>query len=338
MEQQLTDEAPSDAPETPDREYSSIADWRAAKEDDRKAFEEFTTEKKRKAEEPPHIDTPMEAGEAIAAHDDDFHSQLIERLANVKTEEESAEINAAISDSLHAKNEQRRIAHDTRIQELAVQQQQAQAHLQMSQNRAALLATQLSSQIQEKYGDIALEDLNRMSQENPQLAQSYLADIAIARFTLDQETAQQLQQQQEMARATHGWGVEQDQKLRKQLHLDHPEAFGADHKIKREYQDAARSYLSSVGFAPGEFEHLQSQVPALLDHRLQRLLFDGGQLWKAKQAARNATKRPLPPVLRPGVQTVRVGRDEAAIARLTSKSGLTLKEAAQLSMLRRGRD
>ena len=346
-EQQNTTDAPTSEPsaETPtasnghaEREYSSLQEWRVQKEDDRKAFEEFAAEKERKAEEPPHVDPPMEAEEALAGHDEDFEKQLIERLANAKTEEEAAEINAAISNSLRAKNEQHRITHDTRIQELAVRQREAQAALQMSQHRSSLLAAQLTSQLEQKYGNISTQDdLNRLHQEQPHMAQAYLADFALARMQLDAETSQQQLRQQEIAQATQGWAIEQDQKLKTQLYLDHPEAFGADHKIKREYPDAARSYLSSVGFADGEFEQLQSQIPALLDHRVQRLLFDGGQYWKATQRRLNATRQPLPPVVRPGVHTARFTRDELAISRLTSKPQLTLKEAVQLSMLRQGK-
>jgi hypothetical protein len=116
-------------------------------------------------------------------------------------------------------------------------------------------------------------------------------------------------------------------------------AEGEDQKFAQKYPDAAQirddavNYLKTSGFSQDEMaQHWNSGI--WRDARMQAVLRDATLYNKAQKAKAEAVKKPVPPVQRPGVQAARPSSDANEIKALESKGGLSLKEAARLSILR----
>jgi hypothetical protein len=111
-----------------------------------------------------------------------------------------------------------------------------------------------------------------------------------------------------------------------------PEKFG---KLK----DAALTTLRDLGFTDDELGKMWrgDMELSLHDHRLQLLLRDGVQFRAARAAAKNPTKQPVPPVVRPGTSQPRGAAAAQLVANLTQRLDKTgsLKDAARLLSERR---
>lgn len=111
-----------------------------------------------------------------------------------------------------------------------------------------------------------------------------------------------------------------------------PEKFG---KLK----DAALTTLRDLGFSDEELGKMWrgDMELSLHDHRLQLLLRDGVQFRAARTAAKNPTKAPVPPVLRPGTAQPRGAAAAQLVQNLTQRLEKTgsLKDAARLLAERR---
>jgi len=99
-------------------------------------------------------------------------------------------------------------------------------------------------------------------------------------------------------------------------------------------RDAAYSYLQDAGFRPEEIAQSWN-TPMWRDHRMQGVILDAVKYRQAKAKADAAAKAKLPEVVKPGVAAPKANPFKDEIARLESKGGLSLKEAAKLSQLRR---
>jgi hypothetical protein len=137
---------------------------------------------------------------------------------------------------------------------------------------------------------------------------------------------------------------QQYQQVQQQQHYEYSQrwnqfAEAEDQKFAQKYPDAtalrddAVNYLQTSGFSQDEMaQHWNSGI--WRDARMQAVLRDATLYSKAQKAKAEAAKKPVPPVQRPGVATARPSPNADQIKALESKGSLTIKEAAQLTMLR----
>lgn len=111
------------------------------------------------------------------------------------------------------------------------------------------------------------------------------------------------------------------------------EAFAKKYPDAKAIRDDAVTYLKGQGFSQEEMAQYWN-AGMWRDHRMQAILRDATLYGKAQKAKAEATKKPVPPVQRPGVATARPSPDAETIKALEAKPSLTIKEAAQLSILR----
>lgn len=117
----------------------------------------------------------------------------------------------------------------------------------------------------------------------------------------------------------------------------------SDPKTARALRDATQKTLRDLGFADDEVRAAwegRTGVP-LRDARVQ-LLLRKAALWDSAQArAKQVTKAPIPPVLRPGVHRPKGNMDLEQITRLErelgdAKGDRAIRLATKLTQLRRG--
>lgn len=181
----------------------------------------------------------------------------------------------------------------------AAEAKAAEADKARQQYESALptLYARLQGDFQAKFADIKTpQDVEVMRLNDPMRWMEYKD----ARDTLwstynEAQAAQQRQQQEEMQRFA-GYVSEQDAEFLKKR----PEFADAEKATKLQSEVAAM-LTDDYGFSTEELQqHWSGRPTTLRDHRWQLVVADALAYRKAKAAAKTATKKPVPPVQRPG--------------------------------------
>jgi hypothetical protein len=225
------------------------------------------------------------------------------------------------------------------LQAMQLRHQEQAAALQAQNNRAALIAESLEQQFAEQFPDVpSLEALAVMQQVDPQRAEAALSAIGRYRLTLE-AAQQQLHQQESVQRqAVSQWSAGQDHYFNQSLAVERPDLVDERGRIKPAVQEAVIDYAESIGISRQELRQRWHTDPSMHDARMQRMMLDASQFHKAKAKAKEAKKAPPVTVQKPGEPTgSRSTHLDDRIAALESKgdrSGLSLREASKLQLMK----
>lgn len=218
----------------------------------------------------------------------------------------------------------------------AKEQAVEQARQQYEAALPQLLQT-LQNQQAGEFSDIkTIQDVERLAREDwPRYLQWDVAQKKIAAVQQEMLSANQRQQQEKQQKFSE-FAQRQDD-----LFKDRVPDMGDPAKAVK-LQSAAMSVLKDLGFEEAELASSWNGEKdiSLRDHRVQLLIRDA-TLWReAQQKALTAAKKPVPPVQRPGVATVKNAGAHAEIQNLTKQletaSGMRAQRiAAQLIVARR---
>jgi hypothetical protein len=219
----------------------------------------------------------------------------------------------------------------------AVERTAVQQHMAAAENYGLALNALLhgSQQAAAEFNDIrSLDDLQKLSvtdparmlrfQESLQRYQGLQVELARVRAQHQQVAHAQYQAQyREFARAHDRAAEEMIPELRK----------GADPTAQRNLQQASQDLLREAGFSDEEMANAwhHGGMFHLRDARAQRILADAARWRLAQSRMKEATRRPVPPVQRPGVILGPSDSDGelSAISARLSRSG-SIKDAVEL--------
>ena len=196
------------------------------------------------------------------------------------------------------------------------------------------LVQSLAQQQASDFADVKdVADVERLAREDwPRYVQWDAQQKRIASAARQLQAAQSRHAQEREAELAHFVKREQE------LFVEKAPEF-ADETQRARLQNAAVDMLKSIGFPERELNQLWrgERDLSLHDHRLHLLIRDGLRWRDAQQKAREATARPVPPVVRPGVAQGKGAARDAAISTLTRRLDQTgnLKDAARLIAERR---
>ena len=211
----------------------------------------------------------------------------------------------------------------------AAEARMAQAEQASKQYETALpqLMQTLESQTAGQFGDIkTMADVERLATEDwPRYLQWDLAQKKLAAVRTEMQAAQQRQQDEQRQKFAE-FAAKEDKLLLEKV----PEM--ADPKKAAELQTAAKKLLTDLGFddnelgkawnAHGEF--------SLRDHRVQMLVVDAINWRNAQAKAKEVTKKPVPPVQRPGASQPKGAAEAARITELNKQLSNARGQNAQL--------
>lgn len=204
-----------------------------------------------------------------------------------------------------------------------------------SQYEAAL--PQLLQQLHQtpEFADIkSMEDVEKMANEDwPRFARWQFHQQKIEAVKAELNASRQ-RQEAEMRTQWEHFAKRQDE-----LFLEHaPEMKDATKATQT--RQAAVDLLKEIGFTDEELGNLWN-TPTFRDHRMQRLVLDAVRFKDAKKSLVTATKKELPPVVRPGVSQPGKDRDmqiKDLESRVDKSSGINaLRAAARLVATRRSK-
>jgi len=106
----------------------------------------------------------------------------------------------------------------------------------------------------------------------------------------------------------------------------------ADPVKGKQLQDSAINALKEVGFTQDELVKLWSSDRTIRDHRMQKLIKFAADHIEARKKMREAVKKPVPPVQRPGTARPAGAEQEAVVKALEEKLKQTgdVKDAVAL--------
>jgi hypothetical protein len=163
-----------------------------------------------------------------------------------------------------------------------------------------------------EFADIkSMEDVERMANEDwPRFARWQFHQQKVQAVEAELKNSQTRQQQEARTQWEH-FAKRQDELFLEKA----PEMQDATKRTKT--VEAATNLLKERGYSPEEIERLWAS-PVFRDHRTQLLILDAVRFQDAKKSLVEATRKPLPPVQRPGVS--QPGKDrEAQLKDLESK-------------------
>jgi hypothetical protein len=223
------------------------------------------------------------------------------------------------------------------LEEMRMRHELDAAQMQAHSNRAALIAEDLQSQLQQNFPEVVdQQSLWHLSQTDPERYAAYLAHHGHAQMIMA-GIAQQ-QQQAEHVQGFHEsqWVSAQDYQVVSQIARDRPHLL-ENGRLKPEVTRSIVRYAEAIGVNQHELKSWYQQ-PANRDHRIQLMLLDAAEHHSARAKAKEAKKAPLPKVQRPGEPTgSRSTHLDDRIAALESKgdrSGLSLREASKLNAMK----
>ena len=181
----------------------------------------------------------------------------------------------------------------------AAQAREQAAEQARQQYEAALpqLHQQFAAQFQAEFQDIKTwDDVSKMQAEDPMRFQAWQVAREKGNALAQQAAAAQQRQQQE---ATQRW-VEYVNAETQAFTERAPEFANPETATKAQAQ--AREVLIDVGFGEDELAAMweRGSPLSLRDHRLMLLVRDAMKYRVAQKAAKTATRKPVPPVQRPG--------------------------------------
>jgi len=186
-----------------------------------------------------------------------------------------------------------------------------------------------------EFADIkSMEDVERLANEDwPRFAKWQFHQQKIAAVQQELQQAQSRQKEESRTQWEHFAKRQDELFLEKAPEMQDP--------VKRtKTVEAATNLLKDRGFSPADIEKLWAS-PVFRDHRVQLLVLDAVRFQDAKKQLVTATRKELPPVVRPGVSQPGKDRD-AQIKDLETKvdrnSGMNaLRAAAKLVAARRSK-
>jgi hypothetical protein len=184
-----------------------------------------------------------------------------------------------------------------------------------------------------QWADIkTMADVERLAQEDwPRAVQWQIHQQKVAAVHAEIQQAQTRQAQEQSEKWTHFAKREDELFLERAPELK-------DSAKAAKMREAAVSMLKQTGYSEDELGKLW-ESPALRDHRMQLLIYKAAQFDEAKKNVLNAVKKPLPPVVRPGVAQPNRGQAEIVKdldAKIDRTSGMNqLRAAADLIKARR---
>ncbi len=306
-----------DAADTPDPDKFSPSEFNAearkaqagsdgqklAPEANADSPQETTGEDQAAEPETPAIDPPRswtkEANERWSKLDPETQQWIVDR---------DREDQAAIKRALNEASDKRKAAE-------AEQAQVAQARQQYEYALPALLQTMFQQQAGE-FGDIKTHaDLQRLAAEDPARYLRYDAQQKQIAAVAEEVKATNLRQQQDLGQRWFDYAKSEDQKFAEKV----PDI--ADPKKAPKLREDAVSILKDHGFKEDELGQLWNGQASLSlrDHRLQLLILDGVKYREAKQTAKAAVAKPVPPVQRPGVAPSKTAGKDAVLKDLSQQ-------------------
>jgi hypothetical protein len=216
----------------------------------------------------------------------------------------------------------------------AVEAERQKMEQMRSQYEAALPTLLQTLHQNPEFADIrTIEDVERMANEDwPRFAKWQFHQQKVA--AVEAELTQSRQRQESEYRTQ--W--EHFAKRQDELFAEHaPEMRDSAKRAKT--MDAAQKYMTGLGYSTEEIGLLFNSNPAFRDARTQRMILDAVRFQEAKKGALEATKKTLPPVVRPGVAQPGKDRDmqiQALETKVDKSSGINaLRSAAALVAARR---
>lgn len=217
----------------------------------------------------------------------------------------------------------------------AVEAERQRLEQSRSQYEAALPTLLQSLHQNPEFADIkTMSDVERMANEDwPRFAKWQFHQQKVAAVEAELKASQERQQSEQRTQWEH-FAKRQDE-----LFVEHaPEM--RDPTTRAKTMDAAQKYLVDLGYSGEEIGMLFNSNPAFRDARTQRMILDAVRFQQAKKGALEATKKTLPPVVRPGVAQPGKDRDlqiKALETQIDKSSGINaLRAAAKLVAATRG--
>lgn len=203
-----------------------------------------------------------------------------------------------------------------------------------SQYEAALPTLLQTLHQNPEFADIkTMQDVERMANEDwPRFARWQFHQQKVAAVEAELKAAQERQQSEQRTQWEH-FAKRQDELFLEKA----PEMQDATKRAKT--VEAATKLLAEKGYSQEELGRLWN-TPVFRDARMQQLILDAVRFQEAKKGALEATKKTLPPVVRPGVAQPGKDRDaqiQALETKVDKSSGINaLRHAAALVAARRG--
>jgi hypothetical protein len=198
-----------------------------------------------------------------------------------------------------------------------------------SQYESALPTLLQSLHQNPEFADIkTITDVERMANEDwPRFAKWQFHQQKVAAVEAELKASQERQQSEYRTQ----W--EQFAKRQDEMFAEHaPEMRDSAKRAKT--MEAAQKYMTGLGYSAEEIGLLFNSNPAFRDARTQRMILDAVRFQEAKKGALEATRKTLPPVVRPGV--AQPGKDhdmqiKALQTQVDKSSGINaLRAAAKL--------
>jgi hypothetical protein len=213
------------------------------------------------------------------------------------------------------------------LQEAQLQAQVA-AQTQYSEHLADVLAAFQHQPMPAEFNTLKTpDDWIRLQQQNPQLAQ-HLQDYVQRRVATTQQLSAELNQLQEQRRQMYS---EQHRAYGEAEDRAFEESVGGN--VTPEMQQAAINTMQKVGYSAAELRAGWAGTPFLLRDRRAQMLIHKAALYDQSQAkAREAIRKPVPPVQRPGAGQPRTSAAQMNVEALSRKLDQTGSAQAQLRL------
>jgi hypothetical protein len=216
----------------------------------------------------------------------------------------------------------------------AVEITAAQHYTHAAQNYSLALTAMLlgGEQDAKEFNDIrSMEDLQRIAATDPARSQRF-QESARKHQALAAELAKVRSQQQQVAHAQYQHFASQHDRYAEELIPELRK--NADPTVRRNLQQASQDILREAGFSDAELLQAWHNGGSfhLRDARAQKILADAAR-WRLAQARmKEAVRKPVPPVQRPGTRDSVISHSEGelnAISQRLTRSG-SIKDAVQL--------
>jgi hypothetical protein len=245
-----------------------------------------------------------------------------------------ARLDRGIQDFLHARESTASAALAKAQNEAAAERQTLEQARQQYENVLPQVLAALQQEQTASFADIkSIEDIEKLARDD--WPRYLLWDAQQKRLAAMKDQLAAVEQRQSRER-----DVAREKFIERELERfveKAPELANPAERAK--VQSAAIGMLHELGFSEPELREMWQGHKALSlhDHRLHLLIRDGLRFREARNAARHATAKPLPPVQRPGVGQPKGAAQEALVQNLARRLDQTgnLKDAARLLVERR---